>query len=177
MNYFNSNESDKVTSIDTLFNCKKFIESHNSADIPFYTKFIEDSQLFADFIYKRMIPRNNQEIIDVLLVNETIIKIKNENKLLGRQKTDFLDSKQYKVIGKYEVPKPREITKDEEKKLLARSFEYKKKGQILTKVKKGIGKDDKEIEVDLTKINMTNIEVRKKGNKLYEKKKLKMKEI
>ena len=173
MNYFNSNESDKVTSIDTLFNCKKFIESHNSADIPFYTKFIEDSQLFADFIYKRMIPRNNQEIIDVLLVNETIIKIKNENKLLGRQKTDFLDSKQYKVIGKYEVPKPREITKDEEKKLLARSFEYKKKGQILTKVKKGIGKDDKEIEVDLTKINMTNIEVRKKGNKLYEKKKTK----
>ena len=100
MDYFNSNDSDKVTSIDTLFHCKKFIDSHNSNEIPFYTKFIEDSQLFADFISKRMIPRNNQEIIDVLLVNETIIQIKNRNKILGGQKTEFLNSKQYKIIGK-----------------------------------------------------------------------------
>ena len=165
MNYFNSNESDKVTSIDTLFNCKKFIESRHSADIPFYTKFIEDSQLFADFIYKRMIPRNNQEIIDVLLVNETIIKIKNRTKLLGGNRTDFLDSKQYKIIGKYEVPKPREITKEEEKYLLSKSFEYKKKGQLFTKVKINKKKEENEKEIDLSKINMSNIE-KKKGNKL-----------
>ena len=29
MDYFNSNDSDKITSIDTLFNCKKFIDSHH----------------------------------------------------------------------------------------------------------------------------------------------------
>ena len=157
MDYFNSNDSDKVTSIDTLFNCKKFIEYHHSYDKPFYTKFVEDSQLFADFITKRMIPRNNQEIIDVLLVNETIIKIKNRNKLLGGHKTEFLDSTQYKIVGKYVVPKPREITKEEKKYLLSRIFDYKKKGQIITKEKKLINKEDKkeEKEIDLTKLNLT----------------------
>ena len=117
MDYFDSNDSDKVTSIDTLFYCKKFIESHHKNDKPFYTRFVEDSQLFADFIYKRMIPRNNQEIIDVLFVNETIIRLKNRNKIIGSTKTDFLDSQQYKVVGKYVVPKPREVTKKEQENL------------------------------------------------------------
>ena len=131
MDYFNSSNTDKVTSIETLFNCKKFIESHHASDIPFYTKFIDESQLFADFIYKRMIPRNNQEIIDVLMVHETNIKIKNRNKILGGSKTDFLDSKLYKVVGKYMVPKPREISKEEQIYLLNKINDYKKKGQII----------------------------------------------
>ena len=162
MDYFNSNDSDKVTSIDTLFNCKKFIESRHSCDKPFYTKFVEDSQLFADFISKRMIPRNNQEIIDVLLVNESIIKIKNRNKLIGSQKTQFLDSKPYKNVGKYLVPKPRKITKNEQKYLLSKNYDYKKKGQIITKEKKVIKKDEKEKEkekekeIDLTKIKLNS---------------------
>ena len=147
MDYFNSNDSDKVTSIVTLFNCKKFIASHHSVDIPFYTKFIEDSQLFADFISKRMIPRNNQEIIDVLLVNETITKIKNRNKFIGAQKTDFLDSKQFKIMGIYDVPKPREITKEEKKYLLSKENDFKKKGLIIIKQKKLIKKEDKEIDL------------------------------
>ena len=158
MDYFNSNDSDKVTSIDTLFHCKKFIDSHSSSDIPFYTKFIEDSQLFADFISKRMIPRNNQEIIDVLLVNETIMKIKNRNKFIGGHKTEFLDCQQYKIVGKYVVPRPREISKDERKNLLSKINEYKKKGQIIIKEKKIIKKEEKEKEkeIDLTKINISS---------------------
>ena len=152
MDYFNSSNTDKVTSIETLFNCKKFIDSHHSSDIPFYTKFIDESQLFADFIYKRMIPRNNQEIIDVLMVNETITQIKNRNKILGGHKTDFLDSKQYAIVGKYMVPKPREINKDEQKHLLSKINEYKNKGQIILKEKKIIKKEEKEF--DLTKIHL-----------------------
>ena len=155
MDYFNSNDSEKVTSIDTLFNCKKFIESQNKSDKPFYTRFIEDSQLFADFIYKRMIPRNNQEIIDVLFVNETIIRIKNRNKIIGTHKTEFLDSQNYKIVGKYVVPKPREVTKDEQKHLLgAHNKEYKKKGQIITK--KMINIEEKEIDL-LNNMNNSNI--------------------
>ena len=119
MDYFNSNETDKVTSIDTLFNCKKFIDSHHGNEIPFYSKFVEDSQLFADFIYKRMIPRNNQEIVDVLLVNETASKIKSRILFLGGHRTDFLDSKGYKIFGKYLVPKPREVNQKEQKYLLS----------------------------------------------------------
>ena len=135
MEYFNTNDSDKVTSIDTLFNCKKFIQSHGANEIEFYTKFVEESQLFADFIYKRMIPRNSQEIIDVLLVNDTIISIKNRNRFIGSQKTEFLDNKGYKIVGKYVVPKAREANKEEIEIIKNKINSYKKKGQIITSVK------------------------------------------
>ena len=136
MDYFNTNDSDKVTSIDTLFHCKKFIQSHGVNEIPFYTKFIEDSQLFADFIYKRMLPRNSQEIIDVLLVNETIISIKNRNKFIGAQKTEFItNNNKYKLVGKYVVPKAREANKEEIEYLKKKINDYKKKGQIIMIIK------------------------------------------
>ena len=163
MDYFNSNESDKLTSIETLFNCKKFINSHHGTDIPFYSKFVLDSQLFSDFIYKRMLPRNNQEIIDVLLVNETIIKIKNRNKIIGSQKTNFLDSKGYKILGKYAVPKPREVNKVEKEHLFSKINEYKRKGQI---IKKEIitQKVEKEKETDSTHINNNKRESKDQSN-------------
>ena len=127
MDYFKSSDQDKVTSIDTLFQCPKFIKTHNSSDVDFYKKFIDESQLFADFIYKRMIPRNTQEIIDVLLVNETNIKIKNRQKYFSKESTDFLDSKEYKPSNKYIVPIPRKLTNEEistikEKKELLLNF-------------------------------------------------------
>ena len=112
MDYFKSSDQDKVTSIETLFQCPKFIQNHNNSD--FYQKFIDESQLFADFIYKRMIPRNNQELLDVLLVNETNIKIRNRQKIFGaKESTDFLDSKEYKLSNKYIVPMPRKLTNNE----------------------------------------------------------------
>ena len=155
MDYFNSNDTDKVTSIDTLFNCKKFIDSHHGSEIPFYSKFVEDSQLFADFIYKRMIPRNSQEIVDVLLVNETISKIKSRILFLGGHRTDFLDSKGYKIVGKYLVPKPREVKEGEQNYLLSKKYEFKKRGQIITieKILTSKGEKVKEKEFDLSKIN------------------------
>ena len=113
MDYFKSSDQDKVTSIDTLFQCPKFIKTHNSSDADFYKKFIDESQLFADFIYKRMIPRNTQEIIDVLLVNETIVKIKNKQKYFSKESTDFLESHEYDLLNKYIVPIPRKLTNNE----------------------------------------------------------------
>jgi hypothetical protein len=131
MDYFKQTDSDKVTSIETLFRCEKFVKSHSS-DADFYSKFVDDSQLFADFIYKRMIPRNTQEIIDVLLINETITKIKNKTKLIGKGHTDFLDSTEYKAKNKYVVPGAKELTNDEIKILIQRKQELKTQGQILT---------------------------------------------
>ena len=157
LDYFKSNDSDKVTSIDTLFQCKKFIESHSTNDIPFYTKFIEESQLFADFIYKRMIPRNSQEIIDVLLVNESIIFLKNRNRLIGTQKTEFLNSAEYKILGKYVVPKAREANLTEGKILIKKTNDYKKKGQIITSIKyKSNSNDLKSLNNNVDNINSNN---------------------
>ena len=131
LDYFKQTDSDKVTSIDTLFKCEKFIKSHSS-DIDFYSKFVDDSQLFADFIYKRMIPRNTQEIIDVLLINETITTIKNKSKFIGKGHTDFLKSDAYKQKNKYEVPKPKELVDEEVKLLMQKKKELKYQAQVLT---------------------------------------------
>jgi len=60
--------------------------------------------------YKRMIPRNTKEIIDVLLIKETMTKIKNKNKILGKGHTDFLKSNEYKQKNNYVVPKAKELT-------------------------------------------------------------------
>ena len=112
MDYFKSSDQDKVTSIETLFQCPKFIQMHNNSE--FYQKFIDESQLFADFIYKRMIPRNNQELLDVLLVNETNIRIRNRQKYFGaKENTDFLNSDEYNLSNKYIVPMPRKLTNEE----------------------------------------------------------------
>ena len=130
LDYFKQTDSDKMTSIDTLFKCDKFIKMHSSDK--FYIKFVDESQLFADFIYKRMIPRNTQEIIDVLLINETITKIKNKNKILGKGHTDFLKSNEYKQKNNYVVPKAKELTEDEINILTKRKRELVAQGQILT---------------------------------------------
>ena len=131
MNYFKNTENDIVTSIETLFNCNQFIKSHSSSDIPFYSKFVNDSQLFADFIYKRMIPKNNQEIIDILLVNDILTKIKNKNKIFGKDQTDFSDSDKYKRNNRYIVPKPRELTEKEKQSINKSKEKLTEKGQII----------------------------------------------
>ena len=132
MEYFKSSDQDRVTSIETLFKCPDFIKSHNTSDIEFYKKFIDESQLFADFIYKRMIPRNNQEIIDVLLVNETNIKLKNKQKYFGsKDNTEFLDSKEYKPSNKYVVPAPRKLTNEEESVIKSKKELLGSYGQII----------------------------------------------
>ena len=114
MDYFKVDNKNKMTSTQTLFQCQKFIKMHSSSEVAFYQKFLDISQLFGDFIYKRMIPRNNQELIDVLLVNETNIKIKNKSKIFGqKESTDFLDSNDYSPSNKYIVPAPRVLTIDE----------------------------------------------------------------
>ena len=105
MDFFKVSNEDKTTSIQTLFQCSKFVKSHSSSEVDFYKKFVEESQMFMDFIFKRMIPRNNQEVIDVLFVDETNIKIKNKNKYFGQKEpTDFLDSNEYCVLNKYITP-------------------------------------------------------------------------
>ena len=131
MDFFKSSDSDNVTSIETLFKCEEFIKNHNQNEIPFYTKFINDSQLFADFIYKRMIPRNNNELMDILVVNDYLASIK--RKLFKKGKEN--EQNDYKINNKYIVPRPRELSEDEITKILSKTLELSEKGQIIKKIK------------------------------------------
>jgi hypothetical protein len=154
MEYFKSSDQDRVTSIETLFKCPDFIKSHNTSDIEFYKKFIDESQLFADFIYKRMIPRNNQEIIDVLLVNETNIKIKNKQKYFGsKENTEFLDSTEYKPSNKYVVPAPRKLTNEEISVIKNKKDLLEKLGQII------IDNEEKELLFEYSLFPQMNFQI------------------
>ena len=104
-----------------------------------------------------MIPRNSQEIIDVLLVNESIIFLKNRHRLIGTQKTEFLNSAEYKILGKYVVPKAREANLTEGKILIKKTNDYKKKGQIITSIKyKSNSNDLKSLNNNVDNINSNN---------------------
>ena len=99
-------------SLEVLFKVKDFLKEIPSSDKDFYDKFINETQLFGDFLYKRMIPKNSQEKIRVLLFDETI----NENHKTIFSKSHqgvFIKSKEYDFVNKYEIQKPRDITKDE----------------------------------------------------------------
>ena len=105
MDFFKVINRKRMTNIETLFQCKKFIKSHSSSEADFYKKLVEECQMLDDFIIKIMIPKNNQDVIDVLFVNETDIKIKNRNKYFGQKEpTAFLDSKEYNPSNIYQTP-------------------------------------------------------------------------
>ena len=132
LDFFKPKE-DTTTSIDTLFLCDQFVKCsyHNQSDYNFYEKFINDSQLFADFIYKRMIPKNNKELMDILIVNDYLTSIKKKTKFRSK------DSEQnvYEIKDKYAVPKPREPSEDEIPKILSQILELSQKGQIIKRLK------------------------------------------
>ena len=104
--------SNVPASLDVLFKVKEFLKEIPNSDKDFYDRFINETQLFGDFLYKRMIPKNSQEKIRVLLFDETI----NENHKTIFSKAHqgvFIKSEEYDFANKYEIQKPREITKDE----------------------------------------------------------------
>ena len=98
--------------LDLLFKVKDFLKEIPNSDKDFYDKFINETQLFGDFLYKRMIPKNSQEKIRVLLFDETI----NENHKTIFSKNHqgvFIKSEEYDFANIYEIQKPREITNEE----------------------------------------------------------------
>ena len=134
LEYFNNRDTDIMTSIETLFHCDKFINNHNENDIEFYEKFVKESQLFADFIYKSMIPRNNQEIVDIALVNEKTSKQSKLN-FFSKSHIDISKYKGYNLTNKYKVLAPRELSKEEKTMINERFLDICTNGSIVIKEK------------------------------------------
>ena len=134
MNYFKNRDNEVMTSIETLFLCEKFINSHNANDVEFYQKFVLDSQLFADFIYKRMIPKNNQELVDISLVNEKASK-QSKLKFLLNEYIDISKYKGYKRNNIYRVLGARELSKEEKISINKNIMDLYDNGNLIIKEK------------------------------------------
>ena len=52
-----------MPSLEMLFKVPEYLKTIPSTDKKFYEKFIEETQIFGDFIYLRMVPKNSKEKI------------------------------------------------------------------------------------------------------------------
>lgn len=102
------------TGIKNLFKIKEFIDSHSNNEKFFYKKFTE-TQMFSDFIYKKMIPKNLNEKLEILLVDESLNKINNKKLFSKKKSVVFLDSKDYEHSITYEIPQSRILSSIENK--------------------------------------------------------------
>ena len=118
LDFYSSNEAPRL---EILFKVDKFLKDIPNQEKQFYEKFITETQLFGDFIYMRMIPKNSREKIQILIFDEQI----NKNFPNKNQQNIFLDSKEYEFCNKYSVQKARKLTKEE--KLFYKDKENQKK--------------------------------------------------
>ena len=102
--FYSSNET---PSLDTLFKVQDFLKKVPSNDKNFYDKFVSETQIFGDFLYLRMIPKNTKEKIRILLFDE---KINENSKNCSKV---FTETKEYDFVDTHSPQKPRSLTKEE----------------------------------------------------------------
>lgn len=90
-------QDDSKTPLENAFKLKDFLNKVPSDYYKFYEYFL-GTQMFCDFIYKRMMPRDKNEQIDILYFEEKLLKNKTES--------IFLNSQNYKIVKKFGVQKP-----------------------------------------------------------------------
>ena len=112
--YFFNKSKYKNSSIQGLFKIKEFVNSHSSNERAFIEKLI-NSQMFGDFIFKKMLPKNINDKMDILFFDESLNKKYNDKiKLFGKKKIlFFLTSKEYQYSNTHNVPKVKQLSLEE----------------------------------------------------------------
>ena len=72
-------------SIKDMIDLKNYLNSFNSAEKDFYNR-IFNTQMFMEFIYKRMMPKNCNEKVEVLFFEEKIKEKTSRKMLFGKSK-------------------------------------------------------------------------------------------
>jgi len=103
------NKDMSIPSVLNLFKVDDFIKSIPIEDQLFYKKFIFETQQFADFIYKRMIPKDSKEKLEFLLFDEHITEKNNRKFMSKKVHTYFLQTQMYDYKKGHFVEKPRNL--------------------------------------------------------------------
>ena len=115
LDFYSSNNS---PCLEALFKVNYFLKEIYSSEKDFYDKFINETQLFGDYLFMRMVPKNSDEKIRVLLFEEKICSnenLKGLQKLITKNTTPNIltSSKEYDFTNKHKIEKPRELTENE----------------------------------------------------------------
>ena len=139
LNKENLKKNFKIKNLQILFKTKEFIESHSYSERPFY-KMLTQTQMFNDFIFKKMIPKDITDKLDILLFDENINK-KNNKKFFSKNKSvSFLLSKEYEYKSIHKIPKVKTLNEEELNFYKKNKYYYKKnliKGQEVILEKNG----------------------------------------
>ena len=81
----------KALKINDLFDIEEFINSRPSLDRPFYRVFF-NTQIFMNFMLKKMFPESNQDKLDILFFDEIINKKLSRDIYNQKKETKFLDN-------------------------------------------------------------------------------------
>lgn len=100
-------QNNNVNPFEKAFKLKKFLSSVSSDDEEFYEYFL-NTQMFCNFIFKRMLPKDKNEQMDILYFEEKLLQAKNNS-----TKTIFLNSKSYIFNKKYKVQRPLSLSKEQ----------------------------------------------------------------
>jgi len=84
---FYTNNNIGSPSIETLFHTEEFYKTISYYDRPFYLKFIGEAQMFSDFVYKTLVPKDTEEMLEILFFKEHIME-KNSRKLFAKKVSD-----------------------------------------------------------------------------------------
>ena len=98
--------------LEILFKVEEYLKIIPQSDKDFYDKFVSETQIFGDFLYLRMIPKNSKEKIRILLFDEKI----NENSTGIFSKPPpmiFTNCDEYNFKETNKVEPPKGINKDE----------------------------------------------------------------
>ena len=123
--YNNKNMTFSIPSVVNLFKVDEFLNTVNSNDKPFYRRFIKDTQQFADFIYRRMIPKDSKDKLEILLFDEHISEKNNRKYFSKKTPTHFINSDLYEFKNIYYVEKQRSMELNEKKYFM--EYENRKK--------------------------------------------------
>ena len=104
--------SNVMPCLDILFKVDGYLKDVPSVDKEFYNKFVSETQIFGDFLFLRMIPKNTREKLRILLFDEKINK--NSAKYFSKTPSSvFTNSTEYEFVDKFEIQKPRKFTEFE----------------------------------------------------------------
>ena len=98
--------------LEILFKVEDYLNEIPEQDKKFYDKFISETQIFGDFLYLRMIPKNSKEKIRILLFDEKI----NQNSTGIFSKPPpmiFTNSSEYNFKNAHIIKSPRDLNKDD----------------------------------------------------------------
>ncbi len=104
--------SNTMPCLEILFKVPNYLKIISPWDKKFYEKFIEETQIFGDFIYLRMIPKNSKEKLRILRFDEKINENSNNSKY-GKNGGIFTNTTEYDFVNTSPIQPPRPLSKSE----------------------------------------------------------------